>query len=207
MSRRSLHARRFSSAFTLLELLIALSVFAVVSLLAYQGLTSVISSKTQLDAQRAELREINLALGLLARDLRSAVLRPTRDANNRAQPALGGDSGQLEFARLGAGALASGVERVRYSVLRGVLTRERWPSADPGIGAPPERRELLSNVERLRFRFMTDESAWIERFPADANAPNPRLPRAVELNLDLTGIGEIRRVVKLAEGFLPEQSP
>jgi general secretion pathway protein J len=184
--------------FTLLELLIALSVFAVVSLLSYQGLTSVITTKATLDAQRESLRELNLALGIVTRDLSSALLRPTRDGNNRAVAALTGDSLQLEFPRISAGALAQGVERVRYSVSRGVLLRERYVSADPGFGPPSERRELLRNVERINWRYFSPEGAWSERYPAaDVAAAQARLPRAVELNLSVTGVGELRRIVLL----------
>lgn len=187
--------------FTLLELLIALSVFAVVSLLSYQGLSSVINTKVALDAQRESLRELNLALGIVARDLSSALLRPTRDSNNRAVAALSGDSLNLEFARISAGALAQGVERVRYSVSRGALLRERYVSADPGFGPPSERRELLRGVERISWRYFSPEGAWSERYPnGDIAAAQARLPRAVELNLSINGVGELRRIVLLPSG-------
>lgn len=193
--------------FTILELLLALSVFAVVSLLAFQGLQSVIASKLALDQARESLRAVNLGVGVMARDLASAVWRPSRDGNNRALASLSGDALHIEFARISAGSIAPGVERVRYSLIRGTLVRERFPGGDPAPGPASERRNLLSGVTRVQWRYALADGGWAERFPAPDSIPaQAMLPRAVEVNLAIEGVGEVRRVVLLPDGSLPEQT-
>jgi general secretion pathway protein J len=190
---------RDSAGFTLLELLLALGVFAVVSVLSYQGLTQVINVKRGLDAERARLREVHLALGVIQRDLHSTLARPTRDASNRPLPAFSGEPQALEFARLGSGALASGIERVRLSVSRDALLRERTQGGDIAPGSSAPRRVLLDGVEAFAVRYIApDGGGSSDRFPVGEVSPGvATLPRAVEINLRVRGVGDLRRIVKL----------
>ena len=62
--------RRRSAGFTLIELLIATTLLAVLALLAWRGLDSVLTSRQRIVAASDELRSMTLAFAQLDDDLR-----------------------------------------------------------------------------------------------------------------------------------------
>jgi general secretion pathway protein J len=191
--------------FTLIELLVALAVFASMAALAYGGLNAVARAKQALAEESATLARLQFALGLIERDLRSAVDRPVRDAFGGERPALVGTRGGIELTRLGAGlGTLSGaplVERVGYQVEGRRILRQRWAVLDRAPGSLPEVRPLLEAAGDAEFRFLDPSGRWHGQWPPPTGADG-RLPRAVELRLDPPGLGELRRVIALpgAEG-------
>ncbi|TNF36788.1 MAG: type II secretion system protein GspJ, partial [Gammaproteobacteria bacterium] len=65
--------------FTLIEVLIAIAIFAVLSLLAYGGLQSVITGKQQTEEALLRLRELQLTMNHFQRDFEQLVPRDARD--------------------------------------------------------------------------------------------------------------------------------
>ncbi|HCL76939.1 MAG TPA: type II secretion system protein GspJ, partial [Pseudomonas sp.] len=76
MSRRQARA---VGGFTLLELLIAIALFALLGLGTYRMLEAVLRSDEAVRAQEQVLREIGRAMWALERDLQQATPRPVRD--------------------------------------------------------------------------------------------------------------------------------
>ncbi|MCQ8131101.1 PulJ/GspJ family protein, partial [Methylomonas rivi] len=70
--------KRFNRAggFTLLELLVAMAIFAIMAVMAYGGLKTVIDTRRATQAKAAQLRQLQQALYLLNEDLQQAVSRP-----------------------------------------------------------------------------------------------------------------------------------
>jgi len=88
---RNVHRLAQEAGFTLLEVVVAVALFAVVSTLAYGGLAAVLRSREQLSEASAQLAQLQLAMQMFERDVRSAVLRPVRDGYGEVLPALMGD--------------------------------------------------------------------------------------------------------------------
>lgn len=195
--------------FTLLEVLVAMAVFAVMSVVAYGGLRSVLTADqvTQEHAQR--LADLQVTLSVLERDLAQVVDIAVRDEFGDRMPPLrlrsGGDNRLLELVRAGAG----GDQRLRRSAWlitdRG-LERQLWPGVDI-VDAETARvqpfgtlvgEEELMGVE-TGFAFVVRTSTGLERVdswpPADSEAGTTQLPLAVEVVLDLPGYGQIRRLM------------
>ncbi|MGB0712399.1 MAG: PulJ/GspJ family protein, partial [Gammaproteobacteria bacterium] len=85
---------RANEGFTLLELMVAIMLFAMVSLMAYSGLTGMITLKQGNDRVSERLAEIQLAWLLIRQDMQQALTRPVRGAYDESSPALsGGESG------------------------------------------------------------------------------------------------------------------
>ncbi|SUD53922.1 general secretion pathway protein J [Ectopseudomonas oleovorans] len=72
--------------FTLLELLIAIAIFALLGLATYRMLDSVLSADAVTREHERQLRELTRALSAFERDLRQVTVRPIRDAFGDAQP-------------------------------------------------------------------------------------------------------------------------
>jgi general secretion pathway protein J len=192
--------------FTLIELLVALAVFASMAALAYGGLNAVVFARQALVAESAALARLQFAVGLVERDLRSAVDRPIRDAYGAESPAVVGTRSSLELTRLGAGlGTLSGaplVERVGYQAQGPRLERLSWAVLDRAPGSLPQVRTLLEDNEGIEFRYLDAAGRWHGQWPAPTGASNVA-PRAVELRLTTSSMGELRRVIALPLAATP----
>ena len=149
--------RKPNRGFTLLELLIAVAIFAVAAGLAYGGLRQVLAGREvllpRLAAQTAQWR----ALGLLGADVEQLAPRPVRDALGTPRPALesgGASVSLLELTRRDAGrSLLAGqpaLIRVSYQLADGQLSREIWPVLDRVQSTVPTRQARQRVLAGLR---------------------------------------------------------
>jgi general secretion pathway protein J len=178
--------KRPAHGFTLLELVVALAVFAVLATLAYGSLGHLLQAREQLAARADALGRLQLAFSLLERDCLGAATRPVRDELGDAQPALwrapdgslelthGGWSNPLDQPR-------ARLQRVRWQVRDGALYRDAWPVLDRVPGSKPQAQRVLQGVQRFRVDI---ESGSTER--------------AVAVRLDLPPFGRIERLFLVA---------
>ena len=112
-----------TAGFTLLELLIAIAIFALLALATYRMFDSVMQTDQATRVQEQRMRELVRAMGALERDLTQAVERPVRDelGDNRGAFLSEGENDQIvEFTRGGwrnpLGQARSRLQRVRWSL-------------------------------------------------------------------------------------------
>ena len=207
------------TGFTLLEVLIALAITAFVATVAYTSLSTVIAGAESTRESAGRTYEVNRALTILSRDLRQFVDRPVRDEFGEVEPALiGGRAArvQLSFTRSGwhnpNAQIRSNLQRVNYLVEEDALWRESYPVLDRAGDTEPARVKLLEDVELLELRFLgslaelrpgrnsdIDTRNWTENWIVDTSQPGVGLapPVVIELNLELTDWGELRRLYAL----------
>jgi general secretion pathway protein J len=194
--------RARASGFSLLELLVAVALFAIASGLAYGGLDALARTRMQLKEQAEQWQALQFAVGLIERDVRAAIDRPVRDAYGAALPALQLANGRIELSRIGhANSLAqprAEIERVSYQISDGTLQRLRFAVLDRVPGSVPEIQPLLDGIEGFELRAFDADGRPQAQWPAGRDATGP--PQAVELRIRLDGIGEIRRLLELAPG-------
>ena len=77
-----------AAGFTLVEVLIAMAITALISVVAYTGLSSALSGAESLRSASGRAHDINQTLALLSRDLRQVVNRPVVDEFGQVVPAL-----------------------------------------------------------------------------------------------------------------------
>lgn len=199
---RNVHRFAQEAGFTLLEVVVAVALFAVVSTLAYGGLAAVLRSREQLSEASAELAQLQLAMQMFERDVRSAVLRPVRDGYGEVLPALMGDSDSLELTRAG---YSNGLQQARADLERVAWRRDkdgwqrgRWWVLDRAPSSPPEVLDVLPGVSRMQLRYRSRDGREADHWPLDG--VDEALPQAVELRLETRSLGEIRRLVELTPG-------
>lgn len=195
---------RRTQGFTLLELLVAVAVFAVVATMAYGGLRVVVDAKSRLDEQAREWRALQIAVYAIERDLRQAVPRAIREDYGDPRPALQGGEDRAEWSRLDLSVDGSGVGaslgRVRYYLADGELWQERELVLDRAPRESARRRRLLEGVESLEFRYWAAADAIGRDWPpARGDLPLDSLPRGVEFRLRGERFGEVSRLVELPE--------
>ncbi|HQU14848.1 MAG: type II secretion system protein GspJ [Chromatiales bacterium 21-64-14] len=202
MSRWSTIRDPAGTGFTLLEMLVAIAVFAVVAALAYGGLLSVLHTRQETDLRMQQLTELQMAYLQLERDLQQAVPRTIRDELGSTVAAFLGGAGTatlFEETRGGrsnpAGLPRSSLERVAYRLKGDTLIRSTWAELDRAPGATPQDADVLHGVHTAEIRFLDAQQVWQPSWPpagllaAPGAAP---LPRAVEVVLDLKQWGRIR---------------
>lgn len=208
---------------TLLELLVAIAIFGLVSAMAYGGLMTVMETRERVEAEGERLGELQLATGVLARDIRQHIDRGWRDAWGDRQPSIRFDplatDPRLELVRAGGriGAERSELRRIGYEVADGVLYRLAWPYLDAGDDAGPARSRIAGSgaeearrIEALELRFhyrpsgaATDGSAAVETAPRWPPTDVDRAPErllAVEVELRLGDGGTITRIFPIRSG-------
>lgn len=192
--------------FTLLELLVAMAIFAVVGLMAYGGLQAVLAQQVLARESADRFREIQFAVQQLSRDFYQAAPRPVRETlGDGVRGALLGDARNhypIEFTRGGwnnpLGQPRAAVQRVAYELDGDRLIRRHWFVPDHTLDEQPVERELLGGVLEFQLRFL-GAGGWSDQWPPGLDTTDPAmLPMAVEFILELEDLGEIRRLIEVA---------
>jgi general secretion pathway protein J len=189
---------RRDDGFTLVELLVSLFIFGMLSAAGVALLSFSVRAQEAAGARLGDLADFRRAGALLAGDLAQAAPRLARDGSGRAHAAFEGNGGEqggvaLAFVRRGWENLddtpRASLQRVEYSVADGRLERRIYPRLDGA--APLPATTVVDGVRRVRLRYRDREGAWRERWdPTKAT----ELPRAVELVLDAEGSGTTRQL-------------
>lgn len=197
--------------FTLIEVLVAVAIFAVVAAIAYGGLNSIARTHGVLAEQQRNNAQLSGAIRRLEKDLEQALARPVRDPYDVPQGAFVGSSLRFSLSTL---AVRTGTDGAHFRPTRVAheFTVEGWlrSSRDVLDAAPnsvTRNRVLLRQVERVRIRYLDDQLLPSPQWPPVNSKLSPEiLPRALELKFDLPGIGEITRLIPVAEPVLEQRS-
>ena len=196
--------------FTLLELLVAMAIFAILGTLALSGYTELQRQSEYAEQRLERTREVQRAMQTIAQDLGQIEPRPIREPlGDTVLPAvLATESIEygIQFTRAGwsntAGLARPTLQRVGYRLDGEGLWRDHWPVLDRTLAMEPVRVKLLTQVRTVRFRFMNPAREWVDRWPANESTNltgSERLrPAAVEITLELEDWGVIRRVIEVA---------
>jgi general secretion pathway protein J len=195
------------AGFTLVEVLVALAVFALLSAGAVGVMQAAIGARDSAAERTSTLAGLQRLRGALAADLAQAAARATRDfagapaafAFVLADP---GDGSRpfLILTRRGwenpDGAPRASLQYVEYRLIEGRLERAVRAGLD---GAPLEPPQVLARGVRAAAVSALGGGGWL---PAWASANLEPLPRAVRIDLELEGLGAVPQWF-LVSGDLP----
>ncbi|HJV87228.1 MAG TPA: prepilin-type N-terminal cleavage/methylation domain-containing protein [Noviherbaspirillum sp.] len=190
--------------FTLVELLVAISVLAIVAVLGWRGLDSIIRARVALNAELEETRGLQLAFAQMQSDCGNIVAQTTIGAGRQF---LNVQPGRLTLVRtVFAENQPSRIQVVNYRLDNGTLTRREslatrdlkeldtaWKAATSnGEVGPPV--VLNSDIGAMTIRVWKADTGWtndasVPALPAAAAAPGaspaPAAPSGVEVSLQL----------------------
>ena len=194
--------------FTLIEILVAVAIVAVIGVIALGGLSQVIQQQTLAQERADRWREIQFAIRMVMQDLAQIHPRPARDELGEGwQPSVLASANAQFALELSRGGWANPTGFPRGSVLRvaydwedGMLVRYHWPVVDRAPGTLPIRTELLDGVAIVELNFMDQGRNWHQgEWPPIEMAGPERLvarPRLIEFVLELEDFGRVSRWVE-----------
>jgi len=195
--------------FMLIEVLVALAVFGVMTVLAYQALGQSLSNAEMLTERLDRIQAIQRTMSLLGRDLTQAAPRPVGDLlGDGFLPSMRTSLNEefaLELTRGGwpnpAGLPRGTLQRVAWRIEDSELLRYHWMVLDPTLSDEPVITQLIDDVDSILFRYRSHDGEWTEHWPPldSQGAVAQRIrPQIVEVVLTLPGEGEIRRFFEVA---------
>jgi len=206
MDKRSLVAgMRASGGFTLLELLVALSIFAIVAVLAYGGLGTVLDLRILTEESAERLAELQKTYLIVQRDIEQLVPRAIRDEFGDEQTAISG-AAHFQLTRGGwrnpLNNPRSNLQRVGYALEEQQLVRYSWLVLDRAQDSEPREQVLATGINSISVRYLDTDDSWQEQWPPEqvSGSGEPlsdELPRAVELTLEHEHYGEIKWLFQL----------
>jgi len=195
--------------FTLLELLIASIIFALMAIMAYGGLANVMDNSEASKLALHRLKQLQQTVSVLNRDFSQLVSRPVRDEYGNQLPPLAAGTNidyLVEFTRGGRNsppALArSSLVRVAYRLDEDKLVRLHWPQLDRSPNMEAKQTVLIDDIESISIRYLAQNNEWQQQWPPlnaaeptiDGQPAAPERPDAIEIVLQLNDWGDIRRL-------------
>lgn len=201
------------AGFTLLELLVAMGIFAIIGAMALGGLNAVVGQETQARVQTERLAALQRAMRVIATDLGSIQPRFVRDElGTQGELPLLADGRGGYLIRLTRGGWPNPaqlphrgtLQRVQYRLEDGTLIREYWPVLDRVLGQEPRSEELLAGVRDAKLLFFDAEQGsgeWQQQWPPLRNVGSSAgtRPRAIQVTLELDDWGTIERLIEVAQ--------
>jgi general secretion pathway protein J len=202
---------KFQRGFTLVEIMIAVLISAILSVMAFEAMQQALGNRERVRAAEQRVRDVQNAMRSFVQDFSQITPRPVREP-------LGGEFQAAVLARTTvatevtltrggwmnpAGLSRSTLQRVRYALREGKLYREYWTVLDAALEPQPQSRVLLSGVKGFRLRFMNDGHNWQEGWPPPSlsNPPDESWmrwrPIAVEVTLELEDWGKLTRLIEV----------
>lgn len=197
--------------FTLIEVLIAIFITALIGLGSWQILNDSIRINERTSERLEELAELQRFMLFVSRDMQQLVHRSIRDEYGDLEPALNSrnDFYKLAFSKLGwrnpLQDPRSEVQRVAYELdQENTVVRHYWLVLDRSQDSSPRTQKLLTNVEDLEFSFLNESGSWESEWPPEAEdeLADPMqkysvLPRAVRVEIDHSKFGKFDRLFDL----------
>ena len=197
---------RPNGGFTLLEMLIAIAIFAMIGLAANAVLSTVIKNDEVTKEFSTKLKAMQQGFGALERDLGQMVARTPRlleggrgsTVFQTGSDILDSESEALVFFRLGwlnpDGILPRGsIQSVAYVVRDGALERWYYPYPEPEFGADPIKTIVMRGVISVQYSFFMEDK-W------ERKVYGSKLPKAIAMEIELEGLGKIQRKFLLPLG-------
>jgi len=168
--------RRQDKGFTLVEMLIALFIFSLLSAGAMSAMFASIQTKERLSEAVTSVSEIETSRAIMKADLSNLVIRPVRDTYGNPELYLmsGGNDTLLSFSRAGRenpGGIEKrgGLQRVAYVFEDGSLIRRSFGVDNPAPASPVLDRVLVANLENATVSFEDERLSYSQLYVDNQN--------------------------------------
>ena len=143
---------------------------------------------------------VHRAMQIVQRDLLQLTDRSIRDSDSLVPlaPLLINTDGFIEMTRMGwrnpLKHRRSEMQRVSYRLEDEKLIRGYWHTLDRGYDAEPAWQTLLEDVTGVEFYVLDSQNEEREIWPPQGQLPQPAIPTAIILRIELVPFGVIERI-------------
>jgi len=209
---RGIHQQR-QSGFTLLEILVAITIFTLIGIASNSVLTRVLDGDEISQEKFQELQRLQRVMLTIERDFLQAANRPVRVEGENNEVVMSGGSNIFDSEADGVGFVRAGwmnpqlilprsnMQTVAYRLAEGRLEKLYSNYVDNVVGAEPKVKVLLENVQDFQVEFYLgpkqdaeDNSNWGDVFTGT------QLPEAVAVSITTESFGEIKRKFLMVKG-------
>ena len=183
------HLRHKEEGFTLVEVLISLFIFALLTAGTMTAMTQSLRGKTQLAASMDKLNQLNAARAIMRADMSALTFRKSRDELGGLNPYVLTTDGEalLSFTRRGtqnpSGLEKRGdLERVEYHFEDGALIRRSYVHENPSQLAASFDRVLLEDLQDTKLYaviYQFNKLSKIDGLRLDPSASGALKPNAI----------------------------
>lgn len=195
-----------SNGYTLIEIMIALVVFAILAIITSQALYNAFNTRAHLNVEANQLNELQLALSLMQHDVTQMIERSIYGNEHQQFAAFIGLPYYVEFTRLGentdARTAKSTLKRVAYLCKNKALIRRTWETLDTPNRKHYSNASLIQQVEQCKFAYVAHNGQTLEQWRENAvqvNQQKEALPLAIQVNLVITGLGKMSLLFAISE--------
>lgn len=221
MDRRNQGQTR-QAGFTLLEILIALSIVALMSVGAFRLISTTINTHKSSGLHTQQFNQLGNMLGLMERDLLQAINRPVRDEFGDPLPGFIGDTEGFQFSHVGWANRPRGLQsktNLHSNIQRSACALELQASQEPNRPAYQyywgcKHWDVLDRVQHSKaitnlsiavtgvtLRYLDHSHIWQNHWPTNtasqSESGNQRLPLALEIKITSQQFGTLRRLYQL----------
>ncbi|MFP5328530.1 MAG: type II secretion system minor pseudopilin GspJ [Alphaproteobacteria bacterium] len=195
-------AQPSTSGFTLVEMLVALVIFALLSTAGVGILRASVDTQAAVEERLGQIGGLGRLYALLSSDLGQAVDRPTRSPSGD-RPAFEGDARGMRFVRLGWANIdqeaRSDLQRVEWQFEDRTLARTGFKILDGG-NAGARAAPIARNLAAATLRYRMPDGSWAGSF---RSTDQTTFPAAVELTITPVQGAPVVMVFSLPQGAAP----
>lgn len=191
---------KHSRAFTLLEMIVAISIFAVIAIISYASLNRFLDNRDVLQAEIELMKDLQLAFSLLEQDMHFMSERRVRDEYGDPEPLLivnnidlAGELLRFTAARRNVSLPGvSNLQRTSYRWENGNFIRVNWQVLDRDQDAIESKHLLLSDVDSVKVNVLTTDEETTQSLSTWDSAE--KLPDGIEWQIQMANGKQYRRV-------------
>ncbi|RUR08280.1 GspJ family T2SS minor pseudopilin variant LspJ [Legionella sp. km772] len=202
-----------SKGFTLLEILIALTIFAILATITSSSLYYAFTTREKVNLQADRLNALQLAVSIMQQDTSQIVDRAIRGNEMRLFPVIVGQPEYMEFTRDGLTNpksinKRSSLKRVAFACLEGKLIHRTWSTLDSIDRNKYQDKVLIDNLDECHFSYLNHNLQSLPEWREQALSLDQRaetFPTALQISLSLKDWGKMSLLFIVPEALYAPQ--
>lgn len=191
--RKSVPRDLKSHGFTLIELMVAIFIFAIIAIISYRTLSSLVSTQQIVTSTQDKWSGIGNAVSWLTSSWNRSIPLVVRDENGSLLPAVlgkdklsGNFDAQLELTL--SGYIRDPIygstppKRLGFRYINGQLFLVTWPVLNRVVTTQPQLDLLMDNVASFQQSFLYPDKQWRDEWPP-SNVPIDKMPMGLKVTI------------------------
>lgn len=199
MADNPLAKKHQARGFTLVELLIAISIFSIMAVIASTVLFTVFNARDKTTQHAVALSDLQIAFVLIEKDFMQIVNKPLLTATKLQNP-IEGLENSISFSRGGMinplyKKQRSTLSRVSYQLQSSKLLRNNIPALDSRQPIPTKPEVVLKEVTDLQFEYIDQNNAPQSQWLTTS------LPKAIRITIEHKQWGKLSQIYQISQSY------